>query len=512
MTGVFNKNTMMKKMYPNDWASLHPYKGTDEADVYYSGLVGRVAEEGLRPLFKDYLTEDELFSISNCLTLWFEDVVSECGIWTAYTGECKRRYGSYVPFYSYDESDYIPGEINYVDVCFVLWMILVSETDELTYYPKNESLEKAAKRLYNLFDREFEKAPINDRLYDALHPELDKSDLFYSVREYLFTLWHCFYIDMDMSRVIQFGFDHIMEKHISDDNLSIFLNEYAIKCFTVRREWRLGLTLMEWGALIISQNDDELGEILLNSKCQDKSVKLVYDKDDEYIYLKELVEVGGDDSRTYKVKLNCFDNYDKTLFTPGETCVDCRLIHFDGQWLINGVSTIKSYDEVKKAPEQYFRLSIEKQHEADADIYNKVRDILGENIFYVNSSREAAELGKSIYKGKQIFDENIIAGIDGPTAIVFTPDDGTDFIFDNVECLCDVRNPFYNEWEARRNAIEIITSDGICSYSCARHLWEHGMLSDAAFEGDCDYEERKRLVKDNIRFILDYFFCNNLPY
>ena len=109
---------------------------------------------------------------SLCLTAWFEDVISQVGIWTTFTAACKKRYGNWLPFYPLDEN-YYPDEINVEDIRFLLWHhIQFSSRDEgRIINPENPGIELIANELYCILDEIYETAPENERLWQFMHPK-----------------------------------------------------------------------------------------------------------------------------------------------------------------------------------------------------------------------------------------------------------------------------------------------------------------------------------------------------
>ena len=111
----------MKKIYPKKWLELHPYKQTNSVDQYYVGIANEIHKRLYSSTIADAFEEEENIRYTSlCLAAWFEDVISQTGIWQAFTAECRKRYGAYLPFYPI-KGDYFPDEINLEDIRFLLW-------------------------------------------------------------------------------------------------------------------------------------------------------------------------------------------------------------------------------------------------------------------------------------------------------------------------------------------------------------------------------------------------------
>lgn len=114
----------MKKIYVKEWMLFQPYERQDEVDTYYVNVANHIAG-----CLKDFVggryPEHSVHGIAIYLTLWFQDVISQTGIWQAFSEECRKRYGCLVPFMTPEkEKDYYPGEVNPEDLQFLLWHYL----------------------------------------------------------------------------------------------------------------------------------------------------------------------------------------------------------------------------------------------------------------------------------------------------------------------------------------------------------------------------------------------------
>lgn len=94
---------MSKKIYPKEWSATHPYKRSDASDLYYTAIANKVLNVLDSNQLDDVLNREMVRPTALALTSWFEDIISQVGIWQAFTTECKRRYGSYLPFYDTSE-------------------------------------------------------------------------------------------------------------------------------------------------------------------------------------------------------------------------------------------------------------------------------------------------------------------------------------------------------------------------------------------------------------------------
>ena len=119
-------NTDKQRIYNGDWKTLHPYSGSAPTDLYYITLANKVlaairaVETSLDESDYRKIDETEQKELACILTAYFEDIISQTGIFQAFTRIHGKRFGKPLPFYTLDE-DYTPGEINIEEVQFLVW-------------------------------------------------------------------------------------------------------------------------------------------------------------------------------------------------------------------------------------------------------------------------------------------------------------------------------------------------------------------------------------------------------
>ena len=94
-----------------------------------------------------------------CLGLlgYYQDIITDAGVWRSFIDECKRLYGNYVPFHE-DNEEYILYELNRADVEFVLWYQLAFNSMQFRYIsPQDRELLRLADRLYRILEDEYDE-------------------------------------------------------------------------------------------------------------------------------------------------------------------------------------------------------------------------------------------------------------------------------------------------------------------------------------------------------------------
>ena len=83
------------KIFPKDWLQLHPYKQSNPVDSYYTGIANRIYNIMEQTELINSFEGDEAKQIAIRIAAYFEDVISELGIWRAFLLKNKELYGKY---------------------------------------------------------------------------------------------------------------------------------------------------------------------------------------------------------------------------------------------------------------------------------------------------------------------------------------------------------------------------------------------------------------------------------
>lgn len=159
-------------LYPNDWLAIHPYTQQQPSDKYFVELANRLYR--ICPL----TDIPEAFRKKLCLyaAAYLEDVISEVGLWQAFTSRHTALYGTALPFYPLSP-DYMKDEINEEDIRFILWNTLQKATYQHPYVnPMDAAIAETAHLFFQLLDEEYETAPANNALQDYFMEFKDKRE------------------------------------------------------------------------------------------------------------------------------------------------------------------------------------------------------------------------------------------------------------------------------------------------------------------------------------------------
>ncbi len=498
---------MSKKIFPKEWKETHPYKNSDPSDSYYTKIANRVLVALESTQFDEVLDKDMTRRVALALTSWFEDVMSDLGIWRAFTAECKQRYGSYLPFYDTSDDNYFPDEINLADVQFLLWHYVQQDSmGERLINPENIGLEMAAEVVCHLFDREYEEAPVNQTLY-SFFANLDVSaKSFYPLRSVM--EWFCYgcYLNIyNEERLFDRTMDFFEEQDI-DEGDAKFVNmmSYNIRVdHLLSARNILALTSYQWLAMIVN---DPVKRELLSNICYKQHVGIYVDSaDDEYVYARE----AGSNGEPLKITIESFDPKNIKPYLGGKAALT-SLLYFDGAWWVSG--TIMQVDATKLEDSIAKDQKNSEMIKAANDIF--VEKTKGKRVLFFKNTNEYVKFARKTL-GFQGDKANFFpAEVEGSDLFVCAnPKGGIYTQFDICSCFKHPDNPMYDAEDAKEYAHGVLL-DAEVPYYVATLMIDEGLLADAQMVSQQGEEHGHKLMQDNIYFLNDYFRerCRDIDY
>ncbi len=122
-------------------------------DKYYFRLTNRLADicrkENLLPGWPESVVGRAILGAVG----YFQDILTDSGIFRSFTEWHNRMYGKWLPFYEVGD-DYIPHELNLEDVRFLLWYTLAMNFEERRQWdPLDPEILKAAEVIHHELNR-----------------------------------------------------------------------------------------------------------------------------------------------------------------------------------------------------------------------------------------------------------------------------------------------------------------------------------------------------------------------
>ena len=493
---------VMKKIYPKKWLELHPYKQTNSVDQYYVGIANEIHKRLYSSTIADAFEEEENIRYTSlCLAAWFEDVISQTGIWQAFTAECRKRYGAYLPFYPI-KGDYFPDEINLEDIRFLLWHHIQYLCRGISAInPENPGIEQTAQEIYGLLAEEYETAPENERMQEFLYHSAMGAEDFFRYREILD--WFHYQCYFNIENVAQCRDE--AERLLDDEKITPEMAEtliYATRTsltFKGRRNL-LSLTSPEWLALIGKAHPEH--QLWGKVKARENSCYLLEKEDDEFLYVKDLCSEDEGEFKITKKSLNLSAIRSREA---GKSTLICELIYFGNAWWQCGMLLENKYDQ--KMAEYVDDLTKQKEKTNEkATFHDFIKASGGKSFVFCQSQEEISDflLNKMGYGLKKDLDIPRIHTETG-AMLMANPHTGLHIQFKLCECIKSPDNPNYNKEEAEKNAIMFIVNPDIIPYQLSCILQDEGMLPDAYLNSLQRKEYGQEFIRKNAHFLTDYF-------
>lgn len=493
---------VMKKIYPKKWLELHPYKQTNSVDQYYVGIANEIHKRLYSSTIADAFEEEENIRYTSlCLAAWFEDVISQTGIWQAFTAECRKRYGAYLPFYPI-KGDYFPDEINLEDIRFLLWHHIQYLCRGISAInPENPGIEQTAQEIYGLLAEEYETAPENERMQEFLYHSAMGEEDFFRYREILD--WFHYQCYFNIENVAQCRDE--AERLLDDEKITPEMAEtliYATRTsltFKGRRNL-LSLTSPEWLALIGKAHPEH--QLWGKVKARENSCYLLEKEDDEFLYVKDLCSEDEGEFKITKKSLNLSAIRSREA---GKSTLICELIYFGNAWWQCGMLLENKYDQ--KMAEYVDDLTKQKEKTNEkATFHDFIKASGGKSFVFCQSQEEISDflLNKMGYGLKEDLDIPRIHTETG-AMLMANPHTGLHIQFKLCECIKSPDNPNYNKEEAEKNAIMFIVNPDIIPYQLSCILQDEGMLPDAYLNSLQRKEYGQEFIRKNAHFLTDYF-------
>ena len=493
---------VMKKIYPKKWLELHPYKQTNSVDQYYVGIANEIHKRLYSSTIADAFEEEENIRYTSlCLAAWFEDVISQTGIWQAFTAECRKRYGAYLPFYPI-KGDYFPDEINLEDIRFLLWHHIQYLCRGISAInPENPGIEQTAQEIYGLLAEEYETAPENERMQEFLYHSAMGEEDFFRYREILD--WFHYQCYFNIENVAQYRDE--AERLLDDEKITPEMAEtliYATRTsltFKGRRNL-LSLTSPEWLALIGKAHPEH--QLWGKVKARENSCYLLEKEDDEFLYVKDLCSEDEGEFKITKKSLNLSAIRSREA---GKSTLICELIYFGNAWWQCGMLLENKYDQ--KIAEYVDDLTKQKEKTNEkATFHDFIKASGGKSFVFCQSQEEISDflLNKMGYGLKEDLDIPRIHTETG-AMLMANSHTGLHIQFKLCECIKSPDNPYYNKEEAEKNAIMFIVNPDVIPYQLSCILQDEGMLPDAYLNSLQGKEYGQEFIRKNAHFLTDYF-------
>lgn len=495
----------MKKIFMQEWMAARPYRVADSADVYYIGIANKVAAIVKSEISDSTVTDHHRRYIGLFMASWFEDVISNIGVWKAFTDECLKRYGTRVPLYPVGE-DYYTDEVNEADVHFLLWHYLqVLCNDRKVISPEDPQINAAAKEVYALLAAEYETAPENESLQQAFYGYTYTESEESIARYFDFLRWFHFRSFLNCENMDRL--QQKMEKEAAAQNRMIMEGNGALLQHILMTDSELfdrfdllSLTSPEWLARIGEGHPET--KAWASVKVSPSNYFLYMKKDEEWVYLQDLVSGATEPMR---VKRLSFNQAELEKAVDQEVIFATSLVEYMGVWYQRGMLLMAPKTDGKLVTE-VARAGNRLDHSQEkADYEHFMQETGGKPVVFFRTKQEVMDfltrqLGMTMDEVDLSVDERTGA------AVMASKEVGVHVQLGLVDCLQSPDNPLYHAESARKGALSFLVSPSVVPYSLSCRLLDEGMLADAVMNSRKGEQYGADLVRQNARFLTDYYF------
>lgn len=438
-------------------------------------------------------SDEEMKRMAIKLTLYFEDMVSEIGLWHSFVQKHQQLYGKPLPFYNV-EKDYTPDEPHIEDIQFLLWdSTLDDECADTMVNPENEALAHVARTVYAYFMELFEDTPINDDLYDFFH-EAHFTDNFYDVRQVL--KWYFFDCYLTSGRFQESTFDEALDYQMDLCRGNRQVAQSAAEASIAFRYQvsPLALKPQEWLAALLTVHghaDKAANVATIEAKELEPYVLERYDR--------QTVTLRNVDDELMTVRRTEYFHVQTTLLKSPDTegCVG-SYARYNGEWYLNGMNTWG--DILRLIPEYKKERDIERNANF-RDIATDARSRLNkEKIFFFERKEEYERFLEEELK----MPKGSKAPLPEKTKniILYIPsiEEGKlCTIMDCAEYVKHKNNPMYDKEKSKSHFlisdIEQVPGEFI------RYAIANNLMPDSALNSNRGYARGRQLAQDNLDFM-----------
>ena len=261
------------------------YPQVAESDKYYMVLAGRLAKmwDNSRLLMNvdDEVRRDVVLAVTG----YFQDVVADAGIWRSFSTMCNELYGRPVPFFDRPD-DYIDSELNEVDLRFMVWYVIDSESEMHGHLsPYDPGVERLAHLFFNLLDAVYEDAPTPVEYNMAMDVDFNDehdTEKAYDLSHWLF--WNCYFLRPAATSTLRMAAakaQEIINAYPDKDEAREHLLEMNRRVMVENTTGPLSLSIGEWMELIV------------NGKTPETADESDVEQGNEHRFYKQLVEATG---------------------------------------------------------------------------------------------------------------------------------------------------------------------------------------------------------------------------
>jgi hypothetical protein len=495
------KNKLQNSLYQSDWMNYHPFHIVCKSDYYYIKLSNKILNE-IETIFKgDKFSSEVKRKMAVTVTAYFEDVISQLGLWKALLAIYKAKFNKILPFFDMSDEDYFEDEINQKDIQFLIWCILQRDNidygdDEVFINPENPLIELVAFATYAILDSEYETAPENIELYNLIHTA-DLPNNFFLFRELLSWLHYDSYLSMSYPTEAYESEKQTLNNSGTDNFIreNKRIVEYTIRKVNIfsKNSTPFAIKTAEWMAEIAPQQAEK--EIIKEIDFKQINNYTIVDTNETYI----TVHPFNNENEILKINLNSIENPPKF---DAINLIMCSLVYFNKYWHVNGFASFGFEDKIKKNED------VEEQNKINnrKTVEKLLKETNNKPIAYFKNYIEYQEFINKIF-GQIVDNSSELNKLTNFTNILFFSHPEIGFlIFPTIAIFIkDKDNPYYDEKVAKKDSLGLLLGNYQFPKELLDYIIANDLLPDAAINSLKGAEYGRKLVQENMEFIVRFF-------
>jgi len=494
-----NKGLFSDKIVQKDWIQLHPLKLHSITDFYYIQLSNKIFTLLLKNKTVNEFPTSLKRQFALTVTAYFEDVISKIGLWSAIRKINFDKQGNYIPFIDTTE-EYEPDEINLEDVQFLIWTIVqrdVLERDEMRFINiENPIVRYVSLIIYSVLDDEYETAPENEVLYNAVHSSKLATDYFL-FREFVKWLHYDSYLSCPYPKLkLQDELERTKSDTFVKENIDVLSYTLVHSLIFTDPSSPIAIHATQWLEEIVT--DRKMKEILRKLEYKTFANYKIISANKKTLKIK-LLDM---DSDIYELDLNSLNS---TSEIKDKSTISCAMTFFDGLWNVNGLASFGDDNDAAPtlSPKQKISDKVENDKLTNGFV---LKNNNNSPIAYFRNTKGLFSFLMKLFPDTAK-NELILSDMKNDSDfVIFTHPNMGLVVYPNLaKWIKDKNNPCYNKKSASDHAISILCGGYSCQREFLEYVIKNNLIPDARINSLNGEDYGRKLVQQNLDFIIRFF-------
>jgi hypothetical protein len=441
---------------------------------------------------------------------YFEDVVSQWGLFDGFRKLNRKLCGNTLPFYTLDK-DYYDDEINLLDIQFLVWSTMQEQFNEMekdfVINPENPGIEIISRLILYVLEEEYETAPENETIYHCL--QTAEFDDFFEFRRLLHWLYYNSYLSTNYpNRHLAELKKELSKKRIKDLPMPYDQLVYLTECNRIFTNTctPLAVNAIDW-LKEITRNTHTVKKIE-SIDFRPYSMYKIMENDDEIIHLLPF----GENQPMLQLARNSLADSDRRsakIFDSGKECLQSALVFFDGLWQVNGMLAYAEMDETVLASENKKNENRNRRETNQKYNYEELmKQTNGEPLVFFKDFSEWKKFWLQTFPKTSNSDEMLKGTpiIHKKNLTLFVSKKEAASILTDVAPLIKMPgNKLYNKTDAERFGIALLSGAYPVSLEMFEYLINNKLIPDVSIHSEKGAAYGNKLIQDNLWFVLRFF-------